>query len=424
MKKFLIVACIVVFMGVVLVMTAPPGDAVIDFGDDNNYVFNSKDEFRKRKQYVDGEFLGVENGISDGTIGNISSGYGSGDFVPVPVPDDLSQESLRSWLAGLSLSPERRAMVSFEIELMGKIAYVYGGDARNHYREDPSVWPIGNDCSGMVTAAMYRGGVDCGYCLSTTSIYDTFFNNQVQGELMPGDISVTRGGHTELYLGKQADGTWVHIGIRTAAEPPGPSTIRNHGSLISNRAIHVRPPQIVEADTRYYASGGRADEQTSDVDISQYIVNESTGEVGSLLPELEDIMNEFIRKCGQEGLLVKITSTIVTVNDQNALYEQGRTTAGVIVTNDRGSDFGSYHQWGLSFDICQDVIGSEYPDESDQFWLKCAVIGKSLGLEWGGDWTDNKDLPHFQLSKYGRTSAELKSKYGNPGELFKSVLVE
>lgn len=34
-------------------------------------------------------------------------------------------------------------------------------------------------------------------------------------------------------------------------------------------------------------------------------------------------------------------------------------------------------------------------------WKEMGTYGKSLGLEWGGDWTTTKDKPHFQLSKCG-----------------------
>ncbi len=38
---------------------------------------------------------------------------------------------------------------------------------------------------------------------------------------------------------------------------------------------------------------------------------------------------------------------------------------------------------------------------------KIAPVGKSLGLEWGGDWKSIVDNPHFQL-KTGKSMAQLR----------------
>lgn len=422
MKKLIVIVLIIVFMGVMISMLSPPGDGILD--DYSDIMVNSKDRFRQRKDLVDGEFL--NSGVI-GSVNNNNNTVGvSGDFVEIPVPDDLSKDSLRLWLNQLSLSPERRAIVSFEIERMGTIPYVYGGDGRTKYRQEPETWSKGTDCSGLVTSALYRGGIDYGFCFNTGSLYSTFAGNQVQGVMMPGDISVVSGSHTELYLGKQADGTWIHIGVRGSNDPPGPSAIRNHGTLVSSAAIHVRPPQLQEADDRYYASAGNSNQNIVGNwgNASQYIASEQTGEVNALLPEVEVLMNDFVKKCNEAGLNIKVTETVRSVARQEELYAQGRTTAGSIVTNARGTTFGSYHQWGLAFDFCQNVRGNAFPPGDDVFWQKCGDIGKSLGLEWGGDWTSFKDRPHMQLSKYGGRVSELKSKYGTPAALFKDVLGE
>ena len=37
-----------------------------------------------------------------------------------------------------------------------------------------------------------------------------------------------------------------------------------------------------------------------------------------------------------------------------------------------------------------------YPDYSESCWEEIGVIGKNVGLQWGGYW-NKQDWPHFQL---------------------------
>lgn len=114
-------------------------------------------------------------------------------------------------------------------------------------------------------------------------------------------------------------------------------------------------------------------------------------------PKLQNKINLLIEKCEKEGINIKITETIRTIERQNELYNKGRTTSGNIVTNAKGSDYSSKHQWGIAFDICINEKNDPYNEEKLN---KVGEIGKSLGLEWGGDWTTIKDSPHFQLKGY------------------------
>lgn len=417
MKKLGLITISVITLSVVFIMTAPPGHEIID--DYTNTKISSKDNFRSRKNF-DYDSTSYDRGGSGGSGGSDSNNSQStGAYVERPVPDDLSKESLQAWLNTLSLCPQRRAIIQFEIDCMGLVPYHYGGDGRGRYKQDISTWGNGQDCSGMVTAAYFRGGVDFGWCFSTTTIAQTFGAYQVS-ELMPGDISVVSGKHTEIYLGKQADGTWVHIGVRDPKAPPGPDAIRNHAYLIGTGAIHVRPPQLAEFDKQYYASGGGSGSNAnSGYSASEFATGD--GGVNQILPEVKEIEEELLKKCAESGYDVKIVCDIRTVEEQNRLYAQGRTSRGSIVTNANGSSYESYHQWGLAFDFCHKTLGYNV---DDSFWLGVGAIGKSLGLEWGGDWTSFVDRPHLQLSKYGSNVGALKQKYGTPENMFKQILGE
>lgn len=129
-------------------------------------------------------------------------------------------------------------------------------------------------------------------------------------------------------------------------------------------------------------------------------------------PQLQLLANKLVTECKKQGLIVKLGECFRSVAEQDALYAQGRTTKGSIVTNARGTSYSSMHQWGVAFDVIRNDGKGAYND-SDNWFSKVAKIGKSLGLEWGGDWTSPVDKPHFQLPQWGSTPTKLKKLYGN-----------
>lgn len=111
---------------------------------------------------------------------------------------------------------------------------------------------------------------------------------------------------------------------------------------------------------------------------------------GQLLPLVERKKNEFIALCKKGGYNIKVTGGFRTCETQNALYAQGRTTGGSIVTNAKCGE--SLHNYGVAFDIC---FNTATPYKGP--WEMIAVVGESIGLEWGGRWASFPDKPHFQL---------------------------
>lgn len=136
-------------------------------------------------------------------------------------------------------------------------------------------------------------------------------------------------------------------------------------------------------------------------------------------PRLQKIAAQLIEECSRNGLKIKISETLRTVAEQDALYAQGRTKPGNVVTNARGSSYSSYHQWGTAFDFFRNDGKGAYYD-ADGFFTKVGQIGKRLGLEWGGDWKSPVDKPHFQLPDWGSTTSGIKRLYANPEEFMKT----
>lgn len=131
---------------------------------------------------------------------------------------------------------------------------------------------------------------------------------------------------------------------------------------------------------------------------------------------------ELLTACSKKGLHIMITDCRRTKEEQDALYAQGRTAPGSIVT--QVSYPHSMHNWGIAFDFCRrdPVNGSRYYN-NDGFFQKVGEVGKSLGLEFGGDWDDFVDLCHFQLSGFGSTPKNLIATFGTP-EIFISTWLD
>lgn len=148
-------------------------------------------------------------------------------------------------------------------------------------------------------------------------------------------------------------------------------------------------------------------------------------DITQLHPRLQEIIPVLKEKCEAAGIKIAIGECLRTVAEQDALYAQGRTAGGSIVTNAKGSTYSSMHQWGVAFDfyLAMDIDGDGKTSDdafnnSEKTFEAVGKIGKALGLEWGGDWKSIKDRPHFQLPDWGSAASKLKSLYGTPEKFF------
>lgn len=146
--------------------------------------------------------------------------------------------------------------------------------------------------------------------------------------------------------------------------------------------------------------------------VLEYLKNKvwdsaSEKNIETLHPKVRDKAREFINRVEKEtGIKLRVTSGIRTYAQQDALYAQGRTKSGAIVTNAKGGQ--SNHNFGTAIDVIPIVNGQ--PDWNTKDWAKISQIGKSVGFNWGGDWTGLVDKPHFEM-QFGNTLAQLKQKY-------------
>lgn len=116
----------------------------------------------------------------------------------------------------------------------------------------------------------------------------------------------------------------------------------------------------------------------------------------------------FEKKLTEAGITFVRACTYRSSTEQDALYAQGRTTPGTVVTWAHGGQ--SPHNTtenGIPASQAADyypLLNGKLADcktaDEIELWQKMGQIGKTCGLEWGGDWPAQKrDMPHFQLPK-------------------------
>ncbi len=133
-----------------------------------------------------------------------------------------------------------------------------------------------------------------------------------------------------------------------------------------------------------------------------------------LHPTVAEKRDELIERAADKGIDVVITEGFRTIEEQEEIYERGRSEDGDIVTYAEGGE--SYHNYGLAIDFALrnkngDIIwDTEYDgnDNGDSDWMEVVDIAKELGFDWGGDWRRFKDYPHLQMD-LGYSIRELKN---------------
>lgn len=104
---------------------------------------------------------------------------------------------------------------------------------------------------------------------------------------------------------------------------------------------------------------------------------------------IDPFVDQFKSEMAALGLPVRIAEVRRSRERQAALYAQGRTAPGPIVTG----TLNSKHILGRAFDF--DFEDREYQDDQDA-WDLAGEVGEWLGLVWGGRWS-LQDYRHLEL---------------------------
>lgn len=135
--------------------------------------------------------------------------------------------------------------------------------------------------------------------------------------------------------------------------------------------------------------------------------------------ELREMYNEICSRLGKQ-VLCRFAFVYRSIAEQDALFAQGRNgDKRPRVTNARGGQ--SFHNYGLAVDIVllqdKDSNGShetaswdnkiDFDKDGISDWQEVVAVFKMYGWEWGGDWRNFPDTPHFQKT-FGKTVIELR----------------
>lgn len=129
-------------------------------------------------------------------------------------------------------------------------------------------------------------------------------------------------------------------------------------------------------------------------------------DINELLPVVRAKVERFQQLCKENSIDLLITSTYRDAESQAALYAQGRTAPGAIVTNAKPGQ--SWHNHRCAIDVVPLVNGKANWNTKDPVWAKLGELGKQAGLEWAGDWKRFREMAHFQYTA-GLTLAQLQA---------------
>lgn len=116
-------------------------------------------------------------------------------------------------------------------------------------------------------------------------------------------------------------------------------------------------------------------------------------------PALIEALREVFDEMDGWGHPMFVVQGVRTVAQQQALYAQGRTVAGVVVTMKDGVKFRSNHQphadgFGHAVDC---AFSSGAPFAPTHPWEVYGEKCEARGLIWGGRWSHPHDAPHAEL---------------------------
>lgn len=122
----------------------------------------------------------------------------------------------------------------------------------------------------------------------------------------------------------------------------------------------------------------------------------SEKQILTLTPKTQIWARAFLQTLHDAGIAMAITSGTRTYAEQTALYAKGRTAGGAKVTNAKAGY--SNHNFGIALDLTLFTEGG-VPTWDSPLYKTAGVIGRDMGLVWGGDWRGFKDEPHFEVPR-------------------------
>lgn len=156
-----------------------------------------------------------------------------------------------------------------------------------------------------------------------------------------------------------------------------------------------------------------------------------------LHPAVREKLEQLEVLARENGIEFIVTQTLRTEAEQLAYYAQGRQSLSEVnqlraeaglgpIGNQENSNvvtrartvWDSYHAYGLAFDVAilNDSNHIDWGEDADwnnsnvSDWEELGALGESIGLEWGGNFSSLRDMPHFQY-RMGRTIGQLRREF-------------
>lgn len=125
----------------------------------------------------------------------------------------------------------------------------------------------------------------------------------------------------------------------------------------------------------------------------------SSRSLDDLRPEMRPMVDAFLADCASDHIDILVTCTLRSMEEQAALYAQGRTASGRIVTNAQPGQ--SAHNYGLALDVVPIVNGKPDWDGGHPVWHQIGGLGQLRGLQWlGAPGSPFIEQAHFQHSNW------------------------
>lgn len=151
--------------------------------------------------------------------------------------------------------------------------------------------------------------------------------------------------------------------------------------------------EIIRVFSELVAKHNGVDVEAFNIELSNLVKMPSGIQAVRSTECVQEPLKEKIEQFKQKiKIKVLIYETCRSNERQQHLWEQGRVNGGSIVTYARPGE--SNHNHGAAFDVV--CLVNDQPNWKECDWAHIGEVGKSLGLEWGGDWKFS-DKPHFEL---------------------------
>lgn len=144
----------------------------------------------------------------------------------------------------------------------------------------------------------------------------------------------------------------------------------------------------------------------------------SENRLAKVHPTLAAGIRSMIASLAAQGLTVEVVQGLRTFAEQDALFAQGRTKPGQVVTNAKGGQ--SNHNYGLAVDLCPFVNGKPQWNDNAGF-LRIGAEAAKVGLQWGGNWKKFIDKPHVQFGSLTIAQCSALFKKGGLSNVWSNV---